>query len=189
MDYIEKKATFICLSVWISTKLLYFPTSLAISNICNNILLNKDKGFYTCSIFLDLSKAFDTVDHVLLINKFENCYGIRGIPVCLLNNYLFNQFQYTCINNTISSLKSISFGVPQGSILGPLLFSLYVNDMPLASLFKTSLFADDTLLMTTGYGLNNLQQQINQNLALIENWLRYNKLMLNYNKTTILIYL
>ena len=101
MDYIEKKATFICLSVWISTKLLYFPTSLAISNICNNILLNKDKGFYTCSIFLDLSKAFDTVDHALLINKFENCYGINGIPVCLLNNYLFNQFQYTCINNTI----------------------------------------------------------------------------------------
>ena len=165
-----------------------YSTSLAISNICNNILLNKDKGFYTCSIFLDLSKAFDTVDHALLINKLKNCYGIRGTPLCLLNNYLSNRLQYTCINSTISSLESITCGVPQGSVLGPLLFSLYVNDMPLASSFKTTLFADDTLLMMTEYDLNKLQQQVNQNLALIENWLRYNKLSLNYNKTTYLLF-
>ena len=135
-----------------------YSTSLAISNICNNILLNKDKGFYTCSIFLDLSKAFDTVDHALLINKLKNCYGIRGTPLCLLNNYLSNRLQYTCISNTISSLEFISCGVPQRSVLGPLLFSLYVNNMPLASSFKTTLFADDTLLMMTGYDLNKLQQ-------------------------------
>ena len=165
-----------------------YSTSLAISNICNNILLNKDKSFYTCSIFLDLSKAFDTVDHALLINKLKNCYGIRGTPLCLLNNYLSNRLQYTCINSTISSLESITCGVPQGSVLGPLLFSLYVNDMPLASSFKTTLFADDTLLMMTEYDLNKLQQQVNQNLALIENWLRYNKLSLNYNKTTYLLF-
>ena len=67
-----------------------YSTSLAISNIYNNILLNKDKGFYTCSIFLDLSKAFDTVDYALLINKLKDCYGIRGMPLCLLNNYLSN---------------------------------------------------------------------------------------------------
>ena len=106
-----------------------YSTSLAISNIFNNILLNKDEGFYTCSIFLDLSKAFDTVDHALLINKLKSYYGIRGTPLCLLNNYLSNQLQYTCINSTISSLESITCGVPQGSVLGPLLFSLYVNDM------------------------------------------------------------
>ena len=155
----------------------------------HNILLNKDKGFYTCSIFFDLSKAFDTVDHALLINKLKNCYGIRGTPLCLLNNYLSNQLRYTCINSTISSLEFITCGVPQGSVLGPLLFSLYVNDMPLDSSFKIALFADDTLLMMTGYDLNKLQQQVNQNLALIENWLRYNKLSLNYNKTTYRIFL
>ena len=128
------------------------------------------------------------MDHALLINKLKNCYGIRGTPLCLLNNYLSNRLQYTCINNIISILESISCVVPQGSILGPLLFSLYVNDKPLASSLKTTLFADDTLLIMKGYDLNNLQQQINQNLALIENWLRYNKLWLNYNKTTYLLF-
>ena len=109
------------------------------------------------------------MDHALLINKLKNCYGIRGTPLCLLNNYLSNRLQYTCINNTISSLESITCGVPQGSVLGLPLFSLYVNDMPLASSLKTTLFADDTLLIITGYDLNKLQQQVNQNLALIEN--------------------
>ena len=134
-----------------------YSTFLAMSNICNNILLNTDKGFNICSIFLDLSKAFDTVNHALLINNLKNCYGVRGTPLCLLNNYLSNRLQYTCINSTISSLESISCGVSQGSVLGPLLFSLYVNDMPLASTFETTLFADDTLFMMIGYDLNNLQ--------------------------------
>ena len=106
---------------------------------------NLDEQKTTCAIFLDLKKAFDTVNRQILLQKLEN-YGIWGLPLQLLKNYLSNRFQYTVVNNTMSKMCNITCGVPQGSTLGPLLFIKYVNDMPKASKFKTKLFADDAVL-------------------------------------------
>ena len=99
---------------------------------------------YNCCIFLDLTKAFDTVNHDVLLHKMENFYGFRGLALKLIQSYLSNRKQYTKIENCKSDLTKIEYGVPQGSYLGPLLFLLYVNDLLLASQFDTILFADDT---------------------------------------------
>ena len=95
---------------------------------------------------LDLKKAFDTVDHELLLTKLEK-YGIKGNIHSLFKSYLTDRKQYVCVNNCCSDYRTITYGVPQGSILGPTLFSLYVNDIVDDSNFTTRLFADDTVLM------------------------------------------
>ena len=111
---------------------------------CNDLLHNIDQGLYSCSLFLDLSKAFDSVDHAILIKKLECMYGFRGIALELMKSYFNNRYQYTKISKSKSTLRKIKCSVPQGSSLGPLLFILYINDLPLASEFSTTLFADDT---------------------------------------------
>ena len=127
------------------------PTSLEliISNYSVFVFLryqNLDDGYFTCCIFLDLSKAFDTVNHRILLDKLYS-YGIRGNMHKLLTSYLQNRKQFTVCNNIKSQINTIVCGVPQGSTLGPLLFSLYVNDLPLHTKFHVNLFADDTVLI------------------------------------------
>ena len=103
-----------------------------------------DHKLYTCAVFIDLAKAFDTVDHDILLKKLD-VYGIRGCLHDWLKSYLSDRTQTTCINNYISKKATISYGVPQGSVLGPLLFLLYINDICMASkVIKFHLFADDT---------------------------------------------
>ena len=99
-----------------------------------------------CLVMIDLKKAFDTVFHKRLLLKLNN-YGIRGNAYDLLKSYLTNRYQYVCINNNLSILKQIKYGIPQGSILGPPLYIIYVNDFSNAINYNFKLYADDTCLI------------------------------------------
>ena len=114
-------------------------------------------------ILLDLSKAFDTVNHDILLDKLEKC-GIRNNSLHLFNNYLTSRKQIVYVNNSYSTPQTIKCGVPQGSILGPLLFSIYINDLPKASHFETCLYADDTALILSEKELDTL----NKNVTLVK---------------------
>ena len=119
-------------------------TALALIDIVEKIKNTIDKGKYGCGIFIDLKKAFDTVNHQILLSKMEH-YGIRGTLLKWFESYLTDRKQFVYHNGESSSLKSISCGVPQGSVLGPLLFLIYVNDIPnMSSKLIFYLFADDT---------------------------------------------
>ena len=134
-------------------------------------------------IFCDLSKAFDTLDHGILLNKLEH-YGIRGKWHLWFQSYLSDRTQFVDLNGITSTEQSIQVGVPQGSILGPLLFLLYINDLP-ASLSKMLAvkFADDTNLVIRGRSLEDLANDINSDLASVNDFFKANKLKLNVEKT------
>ena len=121
-------------------------TSNAISNMLQFIYNNLDTGYTVLSLFLDFSKAFDCVDHTILLHKLK-AYGVRGVALLWFQSYLSERLQYVSINGTNSDYSSVGSGVPQGSILGPLLFLIYINDFPkCSSFFKFNLFADDSTL-------------------------------------------
>ena len=136
----------------------------------------------TCAIFLDLAKAFDSVSHDILLRKLEK-YGIRGNVLELFKSYLSDRFQFVSLENSSSSLIRILFGVPQGSILGPLLFLIYINDLPLATNFFIKLFADDTFLCAENENIDQLENTVNFELKKVYDWLASNKLTLNVAKS------
>ena len=140
-----------------------------------------DKKLTTCSIFLDLRKACDTINHTILIKKLKK-YGIRGLPLQLLASYLTDRQQYTIVNQYKSKSRDVICGIPQGSTLGLLLFNIYINDLPLASNSTIHLFADDTNLTLSHSKASTLQQNINDELVNVSNWFKVNKLSINFNK-------
>jgi len=163
-------------------------TIQAITELVGNILKGFDKKEVTLSIFLDLSKAFDTIDHSILLNKLEH-YGIRGLPLQWLKSYLSGRRHYVEYKGVKSDLMSVSCGVPQGSVLGPLLFIIYTNDLAnVSKLISTILFADDTTLYCTGKDLNILVNNVNRSLIDVVDWFRANKLSLNICKTNFILF-
>ena len=141
-----------------------------------------DKGLSSCAIFLDLAKAFDSVDHNILLRKLEH-YGIRGGPLEMFKSYLTERSQFVKLGSTTSTLIDIMFGVPQGSILGPLLFLIFINDLPNATNLYIKLFADDTFLCAQDNDLSTLESNINAELDKVFVWLASNKLTLNIKKS------
>jgi len=148
-----------------------------------------DNGNYVMGVFLDLQKAFDMVQHdVLIIGKLKY-YGIRGVANKWLQSYLQNRSQFVKIDSFKSSLKPITCGVPQGSILGPLLFLIYVNDIwRAAPETSVKLFADDTNLFFAGKNLQELSEKTNNELNKLVEWLNTNKLSINFDKTNYCIF-
>ena len=124
------------------------------------IVENCSKKLVSCILFLDLKKAFDTMSHKILLKKLD-FYGVKGVALKLFESYLSNRKQLTVIDNCESVLDLIEWGVPQGSVLGPLLFLIFINDIPHASDFGTWLLADDTSLVASASNLSLLQNIMN----------------------------
>ena len=136
-------------------------TANAVSEICDDFYQNRDVRNITCGIFLDLEKAFDTVNYEILLSKLCE-YGVQSLALDILKSYLSNRKHFTVVNGCKSACHNLQCGVPQGSMLGLLLFIIYINDLPLVSKFGTRLFADDTSLTFSEKSMKKLEVVVNQ---------------------------
>lgn len=165
-----------------------FSTEMALAFAIDKITNEIDRGNCVVGLFLDLKKAFDTVHHRILEQKLFH-YGIRGGALDLVRNYLLDRNQAVKIGQHVSTLKSYHFGVPQGSILGPLFFLIYINDLRncLTSTFPV-LYADDTNVFMSGSDVEEMTDLFNNDLANLNEWLKSNRLSLNLSKTHSMIF-
>ena len=163
-------------------------TNHALLSIVEQIRENLDNKTFSCGVFVDLEKAFDTVNHKILLKKLEH-YGIRGPANSWFSSYLTSRKQSVILDGVGSQLLDISCGVPQGSILGPLFFLIYINDMHKAVKFSSVFhFADDTNLVYHHKNPKLLRKHMNKDLQSLFNWLCANRLSLNVSKTEFIIF-
>ena len=166
-------------------------TEMACLQLTDNIIWMMEENKVPVNVFMDLSKAFDTIDHQILLNKLQ-FYGLKGTELELFVSYLSNRKQYVQFEDKKSKTEIITTGVPQGSILGPLLFIIYINDICRATdYFDVIIYADDTTLcssikveLTAAQNSKNINDEL-QNISI---WLKSNKLSLNTNKTKCMIF-
>jgi len=165
-----------------------YSTSLALIDVIDTINMSLDSNEYVVGIFCDLQKAFDTVNHEILLTKL-NYYGIRGTLFDWFTDYLTDRKQFTTINGANSRHNTIPCGVPQGSVLGPLLFLLYVNDMP-NSVPGTDirLFADDTNIFFHACKIADMRINANAALDNLCDWFLANKMSFNKDKTSFMFF-
>ena len=151
-------------------------TVTALLEATDSWALNIDRGWINAVVFLDLKKAFDTVDHEILLSKLRS-YGIRGLALRLFRSYLVDRTQICQIDCSKSTPRFLNCGVPQGTILGPLLFLLYINDLPQCLNFShPRMYADDTSITYAGKDLNEIGDYLNNDLKSVNTWLSSNKL-------------
>ena len=168
-------------------------TELAALELVDHLHNELDKKNVPIAIYMDLSKAFDTLDHNILLHKLKH-YGVNGSELSWFESYLTHRYQYVEVNGVKSTYQTLATGVPQGSVLGPLLFLIYMNDIPNASsILKFILFADDTSLLDTinlSISPENTfdPNRLNHELTKIYDWLAVNKLSLNISKTKFMVF-
>ena len=163
-------------------------TTYALLDLTERIKKSIDDKKYGCGLFIDLRKAFDTVNHKILLTKLEH-YGVRGTALTWFKSYLSNRKQYVYINGESSSLLDITCGVPQGSVLGPLLFLIYINDLPnISKIFHFFLFANDTNIYHEANSIKKLESELNKGLRCLHTWLIVNRLSLNIGKTNFVVF-
>ena len=143
-----------------------------------------DNGELNCVVFLDVRKVFDSINHEILLDKMHNFFGITGTQLKWFESYLNIRVQQCLINGQLSSPKTITCGVPKGSIMGPLLFLLYINDMPDSLSYSvSSLYADGTEIYASSNNCDDLVDKINFDLQNIHKWMIENKLQTHSNKS------
>lgn len=163
-------------------------TTQALIEITDYLKSSIDEKKYVCGMFLDLSKAFDTVNHNILLKKLQH-YGVRGTANTLLKNYLTNRLQYVSLGNTHSSKRSINCGVPQGSVLGPLLFLIYINDLAqCSSTGKIRIFADDTSAFIEGRIMKEIIANSENLMNSLNKWFIANRLTLSAGKSCFVVF-
>ena len=165
----------------------FHSTLTALTEATNSWSVNIDNGLLNGVVFLDLKKAFDTIDHSIILRKLQ-FYGIEQESLRWFQSYLDDRKQVCCVNGHMSNSRSVSCGVPQGSNLGPLFFLIYINDLPTyLSTASPRMFADDTNVSLASSTLFELENVLNQELQSLDIWLRVNKLSLNIAKTEFMI--
>ncbi|CAB4036522.1 Hypothetical predicted protein, partial [Paramuricea clavata] len=161
----------------------FHSTASALLDSTNEWFINMDRGLFNIAVFLDLQKAFDTINHDILLTKLD-LYGLQKPSLNLLGSYLANRTQMCSVNGALSGTKLVTCGIPQSSILGPLLFLIYINDLPNSLEYaSTRMFADDTTLTVSGKSIQDVEVAINHDLTNVKQWLTANRLSLNLVKT------
>ena len=165
-----------------------YSTTHALIHMTEAIRSALDSGSVTCGIFVDFQKAFDTVNHDILLKKLDH-YGFRGIINSWFRSYLTDRKQKVVINGFESESKILPHGVPQGSVLGPILFLIYINDLHRSIKYSTTYhFADDTNLLHISKDYKSLQRKVNYDLFSLHKWLTANKISLNDGKTELIYF-